>query len=187
VNIVVVCGSVALGLCLALLLGLHRKLDALPARVWSIAKQERARDESHAQTALREATAAKVGTITSALRLYEEEIGERSRAQVAEAEKRARVAERRLADAGTALEAGAVLVRELRALLDELHAKRAPDPKPAGAAQLAAPQAAETDERKTMEAPAPVPSVPPHAAGDRDSEEFTTVLTRPVDDLEVAS
>jgi len=98
VNVVFVFVFVALGLSLALLAGLHRKLDALPPRVWSIAKQERAREGNQALTALREATAAKVGAITSALRLYEEEVG-RDRRTAARAAGRADAAGTRRARA----------------------------------------------------------------------------------------
>jgi hypothetical protein len=157
-----------IALALLLLLDLRRRLDALPARIYGIAKQERDRDERHATTALTEATAAKVISITAALRVYEEELAATSRLQAADAEKRARMSERRLSDAGTALEAAAVLVRELRGVLDGLRA--AP---PAVASEP------DPDTRATVEMIRPATSVPPPRDGEDDEpEELTTVTTR---------
>jgi hypothetical protein len=157
-----------IALALLLLLDLRRRLDALPASIYGIAKQERDRDERHAATALTEATAAKVISITAALRVYEEELAATSRLQSADAEKRARMAERRLSDAGTALEAAAMLVRELRAVLDGLRA--AP---PAVASEP------DPDTRATVEMLRPATSVPPPRDGEDDEpEELTTVTTR---------
>jgi hypothetical protein len=106
---------------------------------------------------------------------------------MAEAEKRARIAERRLSDAGVALDAAMALVRELRAVLDQ-----------ARAAALVAPAEPDPDTRATVEMPwraaPPAPgeardgempwrAAPPPPGESRDSdepEELTTVATRPV-------
>jgi hypothetical protein len=156
-----------IALALLLLIDLRRKLDAIPQRIYGIAKQERDRDERHATTALTEATAAKVISITAGLRVYEEELAATSRLQMADAEKRARMAERRLADAGTALEAAAALVRELRAVLDGLRA--AP---PAVASEP------DPDTRATVEMLPPATSVSPGDSEDEEPEELTTVTMR---------
>jgi hypothetical protein len=125
-DIVTLCLCAGLAVTLALVFALHRRLDGLPLRIWSIAKKERAQDEGAAVTALQEATAARVGPIVSSLRTYHEQLAASSRAQVADAEMRARVAERRSSDAGVALDAASALVRELRALRDAELARVAP-------------------------------------------------------------
>jgi hypothetical protein len=119
-DIVTVVLCVGLALALALLVAAHRRLDGLPLRIWSIAKRERDEREGAAVTALQEATAARVGPIVSSLRSYHEQIAATLRVQVADAEMRARVAERRSSEAGVALRAASELVREARALRDDL-------------------------------------------------------------------
>jgi hypothetical protein len=119
-DIVTVVLCVGLALALALLVAVHRRLDGLPLRIWSIAKKERAQDESAAVTALQEATAARVGPIVTSIRAHEEQIAAIFRTQVAEAQMRARIAERQSSDAGVALRAASELVREARALRDDL-------------------------------------------------------------------
>jgi hypothetical protein len=160
----------ALALTFLLLLDLRRRLDGLPARIWSIAKQERDRDEKKAATALTEAAAAKVISITAALRVYEEELAARSRLSLADAEKRARIAERRLSDAGAALDAATALVRELRAVLDQARAAAPP-----------APAEPDPDTRATVEMPwRAAPPAPGESRDSEEPEELTTVATRPV-------
>ncbi|MFT3769635.1 MAG: hypothetical protein QM820_29720 [Minicystis sp.] len=181
-SIVVVVVCIVGGLSLALLVMILRKLDGLPARVWAIARHERERDESLALTALQEATAAKVGTMTAALRQYEEQVAATLRAQVADAQARARAAERRLSDTGSALEAATALVRELRAALDEARVPSAPrfgaseepvHPKADGAAL------GDADQRETVEMPKPPASCEPPASDDEPEEELTTIAARP--------
>jgi hypothetical protein len=178
VVIVVVFVSIVVGLGFVLLLRIQREIAGMPARVWSIAKQERAKDDSQALAVLQEAAAGKVIAITAALRLYEEELAATSRAQIADAEKRARIAERRLSEAGAPMEAATQLVRELRTALDELRAPRAA---PTDEAASAAP--AERDQRPTVEMPKPPASCAPRpddaAEEDEDTEEMTKVAARP--------
>jgi hypothetical protein len=178
VVIAVVFVSIVVGLGFVLLLRIQREVAGLPARVWSIAKQERAKDDSHALAVLQEAAAGKVIAITAALRLYEEELAATSRAQIADAEKRARIAERRQSEAGAPMEAATQLVRELRTALDELRAAR---PAPPHEAPPAAP--AEPDQRPTVEMPKPPASCAPPAndaeAEEDEKEELTTVAARP--------
>jgi hypothetical protein len=93
-----------------------------------------------------------------------------------EAEKLARIATRRLAEAAPVMETAAQLVRELRAALDALRAA------PSGTASApveSAPAEADPDTRATIEMPPPVMRAPPPRDGeDEDSEELTTVTTR---------
>ena len=110
--IVIVCVSACLNL--ALWAALFRRLDGLPLRIWSMAKKDRADGESYALTLLQERTAARVGAIVSLLRTHEEHVADAFRAQVAEAEIRARISERRSSEAGVALSVASGLVRELR-------------------------------------------------------------------------
>lgn len=177
VIVVVVFVSIVVGLGFVLLLRIQREVAGLPARVWSIARQERARDDSHALAVLQEAAAGKVIAITAALRLYEEELAATSRAQVADAEKRARIAERRQSEAGAPMEAATLLVRELRSALDELRAGRAAPPDEAPPTTPAEP-----DQRPTVEMPkAPASCAPPanDAEEEEEHEELTTVAARP--------
>jgi hypothetical protein len=115
-----IAADVALALVLALLAAILRKLDNLPPRVWGIAQRERARDETTALEVLTDATRAKVTTIVAGLRGYEEAVAASWRDQLATAETRARVAERRAADVGVALSAATDLVREARELRDAM-------------------------------------------------------------------
>jgi hypothetical protein len=114
--IVVVC--VGTGINLALWGALYAKLDGLPLRIWSMAKKERTDGEGAALTLSQERTAAKVGAIVKSLREYEEHVAASFRAQVAEAQVRARIAERQSSEAGVALSAASALVRDLRGLVD---------------------------------------------------------------------
>ena len=180
----------ALALILLLLLDLRRRLDGLPARLWSIARQERDRDEKKATTALTEATAGKVISITAALRVYEEELAARSRLLVADAEKRARIAERRLSDAGAALDAATALVRELRGALDQarsaaLAAPAEPDPDTRATVEMpwraAPPAPSEARESKARESKARKSEARESEARESEEpEELTTVAARPV-------
>jgi hypothetical protein len=114
--IVIVC--VSAGLNLALWGALYVRLDGLPLRLWSLAKKERSEDDEAALTLLQERAAAKAGAIVESLRDYDEQVAASFRAQVAEAQVRARIAERQSSEAGVALSAASALVRELRWLLD---------------------------------------------------------------------
>jgi hypothetical protein len=177
VVIVVVFVSIVVGIGFVLLLRIQREVAGLPARVWSVAKQERARDDSQALAVLQEAAAGKVIAITAALRLYEEELAATSRAQVADAEKRARIAERRQSEAGAPMGAATLLVRELRTALDALRAAR-----PAPAAEAVPGAFPEPDQRPTVEMPRPSASCAPpanDAAEEEEHEELTTVAARP--------
>jgi hypothetical protein len=158
----------AVGLCLALQVRIYGRLAALPARVWSIARQERDKDEGRAAAALAEATAAKVVSVTAALRVYDEELAASARRQVAEAEKLARLAERRLSEAAPVLETATQLVRELRGALDARRSAPAehtpPEPDP--------------DTRPTIEMPRPPPATGAPPPDDDEPDELTTVTTR---------
>jgi hypothetical protein len=117
-GIVIVVMCLGTGIHLVLWGALYRQLDGLPLRIWSLAKKERGDGDARALTALEETTAARVGAIVMSLRTYEEHLAAAFRAQVAEAEVRARIVERQSAEAGVVLSAASALVRELRGALD---------------------------------------------------------------------
>jgi hypothetical protein len=194
-------GSTALFLGLILYAGtlvlIRSWINATPARLRAIAKQERERDERRDVDALQEATAVKVGTITRSLRDHEEQIAADLRAQVAAAETRARMAEarargaeREASEATSMLAVVSELLRDVRAthqglgelpaLVDELRAMVAK----AGPRAPAAPPDIEAEEaRQTVEMKAPASGEPPpDAAADDDDapdEEMTKVAERP--------
>ncbi len=107
-----------LAVALALLVAVHYRLGDLPADVWSLARRERAEDAPRAIDAMKEAVAAKAGAAVLALQRYEDNLAASFRAQVADAEMRARMSEMRAADSVTALQAATALVRELRSALE---------------------------------------------------------------------
>jgi hypothetical protein len=113
---------VCLGAALNLALGaaLWRSVAGLPAAFLALARRERAEGEARALTVLEEMAARRVGAITSSLQALEEQQIERNRNEIAAAEVRARVAERRATDTAPVLAAASELVRELRRTLDEL-------------------------------------------------------------------
>ena len=116
--ILFVCLGAALNL--ALWATLWRSVAGLPAAFLALARRERAEGEARALTVLEEMAARRVGAITSSLQALEEQQIERNRNEIAAAEVRARVAERRATDAAPVLGAASELVRELRRTLDEL-------------------------------------------------------------------
>jgi hypothetical protein len=117
-EIVIAIVCVSAGLNLALWGALWNKLAGLPAAIQAEVRRERREGEARALTVLQEAAAARVGSITLALRSLEEQESARHRAELGAAETRARVAERRVSEVLPALGAASDLVRELRALLD---------------------------------------------------------------------
>jgi len=144
---------------------IQRQIEAIPARLRALVKEER----DKALTTLENDAALAVGTITLALRGLHEQMEARLREEITSAETRARVAERRASDAATALEAGAGLVSGLRGIIDELRALRPAEP--------IAPPAPDPNERPTVEMK---PS--PDGGGDKPeepNEEETTVMVNP--------
>jgi hypothetical protein len=183
-----------LGLVLtpALLVVLYRRLGDLPRSVWAVAQRERARNEPRTLDAMAEAVAVQSGQAIIVIQAYQEQIAESLRAQIADAETRARVAERRAADAATALSAAADLVRELhrsleaaRILTRELRELRAAPPKERPASPAASPVVADANpddgERKTTEVPGPPPSCADGNAEEPgfDEDESTMIASRP--------
>ena len=152
---------VGAGLCLASWAVIYRKVATLPRTVWEIVRQERAAEAARAQTALQEAAALRVGAITLSLREHEEALTAGLRAQIADADNRARVIERRASDAGVALSTATELVRESRALRDGLRGQVAATAPPPAADQREtielpklAPEAVETTRKPEGSAPA---------------------------------
>jgi hypothetical protein len=117
----IVIGCVVLALDLTLWAALFSKLNWLMLRLGRFAERHDAEGERRGMTALQEAVAARVGVIVRALRNYEEGVAAGYRTQVADAEIRARLAERQASEAGVALSAASALVRELRRVLDAAH------------------------------------------------------------------
>jgi hypothetical protein len=148
---------------LACLVVIQRRLHTLPRALLAVVRKERAEDASKLLDAMKEAVAARSAQAVIAIQTYHEQMAQSFRAQVAEAETRARVAERRALDTATALEAATTLVRELRATLDVsatlvrhlFHASAAAPPasSAAPAAPTALPELDDT-ERQTTEMPA---------------------------------
>jgi hypothetical protein len=170
-------------------------INATPARLWAIAKQERERDEHRELSALQEATAVKVGAITRSLRDYDEQIAAEVRAQVAAAEMRARTAEarargaeREASEATSMLAVVSELLRDVRAthqglgelpsLVAALRAMTKAGPAPAAATGIETEEARQTIE---MNPPASCAPAPDDATGDDDQpdEEMTKVAARP--------
>ena len=117
---------------LRLLSGLYWLFASMPDRVFRIARNELARayadDEAAAEQALREAADRRIAPLIQGLKQAHEQATADLRRQLADAELRARLAERHAADTSTALEAAATLTRELRAAIDALakvHARAA--------------------------------------------------------------
>jgi hypothetical protein len=131
-GIVILLLCLSAGLNLALWGALYRAVDGLPFRIFNLARKERAADEALALTVLQEAAAAKVGPLVQGIRAYHDQLDAGLRAQIAEAEVRARVTERRSSDAGVALSTASALVCDLRELLGLAH-RRPSLPAPAGA------------------------------------------------------
>jgi hypothetical protein len=171
-------------------------INATPARLWAIAKQERERDEHRELSALQEATAVKVGAITRSLRDYDEQIAAEVRAQVAAAEMRARTAEarargaeREASEATSMLAVVSELLRDVRAThqglgeLPPLVAALRAMVSPGGPAPAAAPEIETEEARQTIEMKPPASCAPPpdDATGDDDQpdEEMTKVAARP--------
>jgi hypothetical protein len=160
--IVIVCVGAALNL--TLWGALYRKLHGLPLDVWKVAQRSRTVDETRALDVLQAAAASRLGGLVIGVQTYHEQLAGLVRAQVAEAEVRARVTERRAADAGIALDAASALVRDLRTLAEDLPSlidRRAMQTGIAlgeAAARKVGPEpqllpAPETDDRDTVEMP----------------------------------
>jgi hypothetical protein len=145
-SIIVACLAVGLGLALAWLVMVQRRLAALPLEVWKVAKLERAEDEKKGMAALQDAAAAKASTLVAGLRGYHDELAASLRADRAAADLRARVVEHRAVQVGTALDTASTLVRELRVALDRVSAPTSP------------PSEGDPHERKTVEVPAAEPA-----------------------------
>jgi hypothetical protein len=114
-----VIASVGAALNLAAWGALFAKLRALPLSVAKAAQRDRVADEKLALDVLQAAAASRVAGLVIGLQRYHEQLGGLVRAQLADAEVRARVSERRSSDAAVALSAASVLVRELRGLLND--------------------------------------------------------------------
>ena len=119
IEIVVACVSGALNV--VLWGALYHKLHRLPPSLWkAAAPRDRAADEKRALDVLQEAAASRIGGLVIGIRTYHEQLGGIVQAQLAEAEVRARISERRASEAGVALCAASALVRDLRAFADDL-------------------------------------------------------------------
>jgi len=112
--------SLGAALNLALWGAVYRKLDGIPHHVWKAAQRDRAADETRALDVLQAAAASRLGGLVIGVQTYHEQLAGLARAQVADAEVRARMTERRAADAGIALDAASALVRDLRTLAEDL-------------------------------------------------------------------
>jgi hypothetical protein len=176
----------ALALIVALYL-LHAKVDTIPLRILRLVQKEGEQNGPKALDAMREAVASRAGTAVVAIRQYEAQIAASYRAQIAEAEVRARQAERRAADTTTALQTALSLVGELRAVLDTVGpalVRRVPRPAAAEPpVESPLPPRGDDVERRTIEiAPASPGDTLPSAVNDGDDlgdDEKTRVGKRP--------
>jgi hypothetical protein len=112
--------AAGLVLALALLIALHYRLDGLPVALGIEVRRERQDNATRALDLMKEAVATKAGTAVLSIQRHEENLAAGHRAQVAEAQLRARMGEVRSGDTVTALTAATTLVRELRQVLDQL-------------------------------------------------------------------
>jgi hypothetical protein len=115
-SVVMCVGAVA---HLSLLGAVFYQLQRLPLRLRRLTQHERAEGEHRALDALQAAAATRVGGLVVGLRAYHDHLSGAARAQLADAEVRARVSERRTAEAGVVLDAASALVRDLRALAED--------------------------------------------------------------------
>jgi hypothetical protein len=175
-DVIEVC--VGAGVCLALWAVIYLKLAALPRTVWEIVRQERAAETVRAQIALQEAAAVRVGAVVRSLREHEEQVAAGYRVQIADAESRARGTERRSSEAGVALGAASELVRESRALRDELRALVAAAPAPAASR-------AASEDRETIDLRRPAPEGGAPASRERRSPRGTAEGLTPPGSAEV--
>ncbi len=173
-------GTIALALQVALWLTLRRKIDAMPQRFAGLVRRERIDAAEQAQTLLQEATAAKIGPLVSALRIYHDQMRQDLQGQLAQQERRRQDAEGRVNEAGAALAAALTLLRELRAALDRVAGcSGAHEPSTARPAIPAGPDT--EDERRTFESPPPAISAPPGATPDDaldDDDDKTVIAAR---------
>ncbi|MFO0758418.1 MAG: hypothetical protein U0359_18140 [Byssovorax sp.] len=151
---------------LLLVLGLLSfRIDGLPRRLLGVMKQERAREDGQAQSALLEAAGQKVHPLVSGMKSVHDQMVASLRAQIAEAEARARAAERQAQDLSVYLDAASTLVAELRTLRDAL---RAPAEAPGRSARIEPRRptveesdGGDADQRATVELPrVPSPRAP---------------------------
>jgi hypothetical protein len=92
-GIIIAVACLGARLNVALFVVLSHRIGALPRAVWKVAKAERTETEERAFTVLQEAAAIKVGALVIGLRSYHDQMDGNLKAQVADAEVRARVAE----------------------------------------------------------------------------------------------
>jgi hypothetical protein len=124
----IVIGVVGAVLNLALWGAVYFKLSELPASVGRIVQRDRVADETRALDTLQAMAAARLGGLVVGIQTYHGEMATRLNAQVAAADTRARLIERRASEAGVALYTATTLVRQLRGLLDDLSSASAPVP-----------------------------------------------------------
>jgi hypothetical protein len=179
---------------LTVLVGLlHYRMGRLPASLRALARKDALQEGGQLVDVMKEAVASRAGQALIAIQTYQEQLAQLARAQIAQAEVRAQLAERRASDTATALDAATALVRELRAMLDAAAEARAAPPASTPSKLRAAPPAPpslageEPPERQTIKAPAPsasglrlgVPRADVEDGGEfDDKDEMTTVADR---------
>ena len=112
--------SLGAALNLALWGAVYHKLRSLPVSVRSVIERNRIANETRALDVLQAAAASRLGGLVIGVQTYHEQLAGLVRSQVADAEVRARMTERRAVEAGIALDAASALVRELRTLTEDL-------------------------------------------------------------------
>jgi hypothetical protein len=172
---------------------LYYKVQHTPLAVWQALQRTRAADENRALDVLQAAAASRIAGLVLALQSHHEHLAALVRAQIADAEMRARVSERRSSEAGIALDAASTLVRDLRTLAEDLPslfdrralqtgialgeaAARGPET----FRKLDRPEPA-SRERPSPRVGPPLPAVPAQNDAERPSEdELTSVASHPL-------
>jgi hypothetical protein len=170
-------------LAFVLLLTLHLRIGRLPRALHAVARKERTQEGGALLDAMKEAVATRSGQAVIALQAHQDQLAQSLRAQVAEAEARARAAEHRAADTEASLGKAFVVLCELRTTLDtawtvirELDAllQRVPVATGPQAARRPEPAAPATTRRELAE------TIPDPEGDFDDDDEMTRVAERPV-------
>ena len=103
---------------------LLRRLHALPSATRRLDQRELRREACIAEDRLKEAVAIKAGACLVALTAHEQQLRASLAAQVAQAEAQARAKETQAGNSTAALQTACDLVRQLRAVLDEIAPRR---------------------------------------------------------------
>jgi hypothetical protein len=154
---------VSAALNLALWGVVYHKLRHLPPSVWRVAQRERLAEAACALDTLQTMAAARLGALLVGVQTYHSEMATLLNAERAAADGRARILERRASEAGIALDTATTLVREARALLDDLQGTLARASAPVRVERTRAPDVDDDSSRATVEMTGILPTREPGA------------------------